>query len=153
MEDRDGEELRDTTFKAGACWQLHSPSSVDNYEFVDDFPIHVWVLITPSLLDKSLDNQEVAPLTPPMALPTSLLVLLSVGCSISSIKVHDAMLLFIAHAPQPIRTQFKRLQLFVMRLKDSSQSSRIIWWDSLSFSSTNKKQGQGEGGKEKRGWM
>lgn len=100
-----------------SCVQL---AFVDSYthqatlrttSFIDDFPIHLWVFIPPSLLDKSLDNWEQAP---PIAPP------LTGGCSAQNDKVHDAMFSFIAHAPEPIKAQLERLQLlFIMRLKDS----------------------------------
>ena len=36
--------------------------------FVDDFPVHLWVFIPPSLLDKSLDGQDLAPpIAPPLS--------------------------------------------------------------------------------------
>lgn len=96
-----------------SCVQL---AFVDSYthqatlrttSFVEDFPVHIWVFIPPSLLDKSLTNQEPAfPVTP--------------AGGTHSAKVHDAMISFIAHAPQPIRAQLERLQLlFILRLKDS----------------------------------
>ena len=99
-----------------SCVQL---AFVDSYthqatlrttSFVDDFPIHVWVFIPPSLLDKSLASQEPA-LPVPAALPMS---------GAHSEKIHDAMISFIAHAPQPVKARLERLQLlFIMRLKDS----------------------------------
>lgn len=105
-----------------SCVQL---AFVDSYthqatlrttSFVDDFPVHVWIFIPPSLLDKSLTNQE-APSsspTPPTAGSTG-----SGGGPLNE-KVHDAMFSFIAHAPKPIKAQLERLQLlFIMRLKDS----------------------------------
>ena len=99
-----------------SCVQL---AFVDSYthqatlrttSFVDDFPIHVWVFIPPSLLDKSLANQE-----PAVPVPTA-----SPMGGAHSEKIHDAMISFIAHAPRPVKAKLERLQLlFIMRLKDS----------------------------------
>ena len=104
-----------------SCVQL---AFVDSYthqatlrtkSFVDDFPVHVWVFIPPSLLDKSVTNQDVPVSSPSSSTPSG-----GGGVGAQNDKIHDAMFSFIAHAPQPIRAQLERLQLlFIMRLKDS----------------------------------
>lgn len=104
--------------------------------FVDDFPIHVWVFIPPSLLDKSLANQEPASPTGPASTPTG---------GTHSDKVHDAMISFIAHAPQPIKAQLERLQLlFIMRLKDSFTEFKNSLMKFLVLPSTGNKTATGE---------
>ena len=94
--------------------------------FVDDFPVHAWVFIPPSLLDKSLANQEPAQSTPPSGVQND--------------RVNDAMFSFIAHAPQPIKVQLERLQLlFIMRLKDSFTEFKNSLMQFLALPSTNTK--------------
>ena len=111
--------------------------------FVDDFPVHVWVFIPPSLLDKSLANQEPAlPAVPPTTL---------VGGAHSD-KVHDAMISFVAHAPQPIKAQLERLQLlFVMRLKDSFTEFKNSLMRFLVLPSANESTSKNQSEKEKGG--
>ena len=132
-----------------SCVQL---AFVDSYthqatlrttSFVDDFPIHVWVFIPPSLLDKSLANQEPALSSVPGATPT-------MGGAHNE-KVHDAMISFIAHAPQPIKAKLERLQLlFIMRLKDSFTDFKNSLMKFLVLpSSNNKSATKGEGEKER----
>ena len=136
-----------------SCVQL---AFVDSYthqatlrttSFVDDFPIHVWVFIPPSLLDKSLANQEPALSSVPGATPT-------MGGAHSE-KVHDAMISFIAHAPQPIKVKLERLQLlFIMRLKDSftdfkNSLMKFLVLPSSNNKSATKSEGEGEGEKER----
>ena len=110
--------------------------------FVDDFPIHIWVFIPPSLLDKSLANQEPA-LSVPAASPMG---------GAHSEKVHDAMISFIAHAPEVIKAQLERLQLlFIMRLKDSFTEFKNSLMRFLVLPSSNNKSAatKNEGGREK----
>ena len=133
-----------------SCVQL---AFVDSYthqatlrttSFVDDFPIHVWVFIPPSLLDKSLANQEPALPAAPASTPTG---------GAHSDKVHDAMISFIAHAPQPIKAQLERLQLlFIMRLKDSFTDFKNSLMKFLVLPSAGDKsatKSQGERGKKR----
>ena len=100
--------------------------------FVDDFPVHVWVFIPPSLLDKSLGNQDTPSFSTPVH-PTT-----TGGGGAQNEKVHDPMISFIAHAPQPIRAQLERLQLlFIMRLKDSFTEFKNTLMEFLVLPSAN----------------
>ena len=131
-----------------SCVQL---AFVDSYthqatlrttSFIDDFPIHLWVFIPPSLLDKSLDNlEQVPPVAPPLA-----------GSGAQNNKVYDAMFSFIAHAPRPIKAQLEHLQLlFIMRLKDSFTEFKNSLMQFLVLPSTNSKTTKKEAENDKKG--
>ena len=67
--------------------------------FVDDFPIHIWFFLPPSLTDS---------------------ITASPSSDVPNIKNLDPTFSFIAHSPEAIRLELERLQLlFIMRLKDS----------------------------------